>query len=173
MALLDIFQLRVVNMTCLSPAAVSFLAFSNCIRSYIHISYTVLSDVRFFELLQKSSDSTCGNPCLLWNVCLGDTLMMQYNYIMSCCCAQSCHGVWFFTVSCLQRPHLVSRVWLFPTPLHSSYTAVSVLVNCVSTYKLNCWLTAPVWYNCLILHLTICLQNPWQKTFTRNLSFLQ
>ena len=47
--------------------------------------------------------------------CLGESLLMQYNYLVSCCCAQSCHGVWPVTWNCLPQPHLGSRVWLFLT----------------------------------------------------------
>ena len=40
----------------------------------------ILNVARFFVLLQKSLNSTSGNPSLLWNLCLGETLLMQYNH---------------------------------------------------------------------------------------------
>ena len=82
---------------------------------------------------------------------------------MSCCCAQSLHGVGPVTSNCLSQPHTGSRVWLFLTQFEASYTAGSVSVNdYVSTFMWNWWSLAPVWYNWLIIHhLTRILQNPW------------
>ena len=89
--------------------------FISCIKfPWPTTASTILNVARFFVLLQKSLNSTSGNPGLLWNLCLGETLLMQYNYIVSCCCAQSCH-VWPLTWNCLPQPHLGSRVWLFLT----------------------------------------------------------
>ena len=74
-------------------------------------------------------------------------LLMQYDHLVSCCCAQSCHGIWPMTWTGLPQLHLGCTVWLFLTQFQASYTAVSVSFNeCVSTYMWKWWSLAPVWY---------------------------
>lgn len=76
---------REVSMMCFSCAAVSLSSPASMLCC------------PFLVLLQKSLISTCWNPSLLGNLCLGQTLLMQCNYLGFCCCAQSCHGVWHVT----------------------------------------------------------------------------
>lgn len=85
MALLNIFQFRrVMSLMRLSSAA---------LFPWPTTESTILNVARFFVLLQKSLNSTSWNPSLLWNLCLGETLLVQYNYLVSCCCAQYCNDM--------------------------------------------------------------------------------
>lgn len=43
----------------------------------------VLNVARFFVLLQNRLNSISRNPSLLWNLCLGETLLIQYHYLVS------------------------------------------------------------------------------------------
>lgn len=64
-----------ISLMCLSCAALSFLA-NHCVYD---------PQCCHFFVLQKSLNSTILNPSLLLNLCLVETLLIQYNYIVSCC----------------------------------------------------------------------------------------
>lgn len=84
-ALLNIFQFRrVISLMCLSSAA---------LFPWPTTESTILNVARFFVLLQNSLNSTPWNPSLLWNLCLRETLLVQYSYLVSCGCAQYCHDM--------------------------------------------------------------------------------
>lgn len=48
----------------------------------------ILSVACFFVLEEKSLNSTSWNTSRLWNIYLGATVLMQFNHLLSCCCAQ-------------------------------------------------------------------------------------
>lgn len=100
MALLDFWLWEKISMMCLSSAAVSFLGWLLCLQSSV-----MLVSLCLF----KTTWTAHCNSSQLWNVCLKETLLMWYNYLVYCCCAQSCPGVWPVSWNSLT----LVAVWLF------------------------------------------------------------